>query len=137
MITAIMEDIRSTVSLYLQSPYVLEVVAVLIFSVGMIPPLRNGLSVAWHQLCGWRRVFLALGWMFLGFAGAVWLALMYLTISAWRVAVEDYYPKPASLVFVILGGFLYFFLVVCAGASFTTASGSAQDDIARKLGVRR
>jgi len=46
MIAAIMENMRATVSLYLQSPYVLEVVAVLIFLIGMIFPSINGLKIA-------------------------------------------------------------------------------------------
>jgi len=136
MIAPIMEDTRTAVSLYLQSPYVLEVMAVLIVAVGMLFPLRDGLRIAWGSLSAWRRGFVVLGWAFLAMGAAVWIGLLYITISAWMVAVEDYFPKPFSLVYVILGGFLYFFLIMCSGASFTTASGSARDDLLRKLGAQ-
>lgn len=137
MIATIMESARATVSLYLQSPYVVEVIAVLIFLLGMIFPLRDGLKVAWRSLSAWRRVFVALGWVFLAMAAIVWIGLFYLTVSAWMVAVENYFPKPPSLLYVIFGGFLYFFLVMCSGVSFSTASGSARDDILCKLGTQR
>ena len=135
MIARTMESASATASLYLQSPYVLEVIAVLVFLVGMIFPLRDGLKIAWRPLSAWRRMFVILGWVFLAMAAIVWIALIYLTVSAWMVAVENYYPKPFSFLYVIFGGFLYFFLVMCSGASFSTASGSARDDILRKLGT--
>jgi len=82
-------------------------------------------------------MFVVLGWVFLGMAAIVWIALIYIAVSAWMVAVENYFPKPPSLLYVIFGGFLYFFFVICSGASFSTAPGSARDDVLRKLGTQR
>ena len=130
-----MDSFRDAITPYVQSWYFVEVVAVVIFAIGLIFPLRQGLRVQWHELAVWRQAFVVLGWLFFTAALLVWLALLYITVSALLVAVEGYWPKPHALIFVILGGFLYFFLLGCAGASFQTASGSARTDVQRKLGV--
>ena len=119
---------------YLSSPYFIEVVVVFLFGIALYFLVRKGRRIEWEPLSGWRKFNVVVGWLFTALATLTWIALLVLVIGALQTAVENYYPKPASLVFVILGGALFFILGGIGGSAFDVAHGSARGDIRKWMG---
>jgi len=54
-----------------------------------------------------------------------------------RTAVETSFPKPPGLIYILFGGFLYLLLTSLAGSAFQASTGSAREDIMKKIGKNR
>ncbi|MGI9261059.1 MAG: hypothetical protein ACR2QR_03430 [Woeseiaceae bacterium] len=122
------------ISDYLQSGYVIEVVIALLLGLALIPLFRRGLRVDKPAANRWRQFLVYAGWFLTIAAIAIWCLILWIVGVAWIDSVNPSLPKKPSLVFLIIGGMLYFFLVGIAGTAFEASSGTAKSDIMKKFG---
>lgn len=122
---------------YFASLYFLEVVVAALLGIALIFTVREGRRVRWPPSTLWRKFLVIAGWAFTCAATLVWIAVLYLTIGALITSMNPNVPKPYSLIFLILGGFIYFTLAGIAGTAFRASTGSAREDIMRKIGRSR
>ena len=110
---------------YLTSLYFVEVVVALLLGIALWLVVRQGRAISWPRETAWRSFLFITGWGFTVLAALFWIGLVYLMISAWLTSMNPDVPKPASLLFLVLGAFVYFFLTGVAGTVFRASSGSA------------
>lgn len=119
---------------YLQSPYIIEVVVVLLLGWFLRSPWRLARHASWRSLSGWRRLSLVIGWFCFLLAVAAWLFLLYVSVSALHTSLDPTVPKPFSLIFVLIGGFAYLLIIGFAGLALDAAVRSVRDDIRQMTG---
>ena len=119
---------------YLTSLYFVEVVIAVLFGIALWLLVRKGRSISWPRETKWRSFLVIVGWFFTAIAAVFWAFLVYLMVGAWLTSMNPHVPKPASIVFLFIGAFVYFALTGIAGTAFQAATGSAREDIMEMIG---
>lgn len=113
---------------YLQSPYLIEVVVILLLGWFLRSPWRLAIRNRGPSHYGWRLFSLITGRLCLALATAAWLFLVYVTVSALHTSFNPSVSRPPSLVFVIVGGFAYLMIVGFSGLALDAAVGRLGED---------
>ena len=119
---------------YLQSPYIIEVGIALLLGIALFFLIRRGRRVDWPPKNGWRGFLVIAGWTLTVVAVVIWILLVWITVNAWIDSMNPALPKKPSLIFLFLGGIVYFAIAGAAGTCFEASSGSARRDVMRKIG---
>lgn len=119
---------------YLNSLYLVEVIVALVLGLLLVPVLRRGSRVDRPPTNAWRKFLVIFGWLSTAGAIVTWLAVLLITVIAWIDSVNPDIPKKPSLLFLVLGGFLYLVLLGFAENAFRGSSGTARSDIMQKIG---
>ena len=121
---------------YLESPYVIEVVVALLLGLALIPLWRRARRIDRPQANAWRRFLVYVGWFVAFLSLLTWWLLLWIVCEAWIDSVNPALPKKPSLIFLIFGSMLYFFLISLSGSAFEASSGDARSEIMRRIGRR-
>ena len=111
-----MKTPNPSVSDYLNSPFLIEVVIVLVFGVALLLTLFRARRIAWSRQQRGRRAAILIAWLALVATTLWWTGMLYLTIEALRSDVETYFPKKVGILVPLIGGLVYFLLIALSNA---------------------
>ncbi len=101
---------------YLNSPFLVEVVIVLVFGIALLLTLFRAWRIAWPGQQRGRRVVVSIAWLVLVVTTLWWAGMLFFTIEALRSDVETYFPKKVGIVVPLIGGAVYFAMIALSNA---------------------
>ncbi len=111
-----MKTPNPSVSDYLNSPFLIEVVIVLVFGVALLLTLFRARRIAWPGQQRGRPAAKLVAWLVLVATMLWWTGMLFLTIEALRSDVETYLPKKVGIFVPLIGGLVYFALIALSNA---------------------
>ena len=101
---------------YLNSPFLIEVVIVLVFGIALLVTLFRAWRIEWPRQQRGRRVSIWIAWLVLVVTALWWAGMLFFTIEAVRSDVETYFPKKVGIFVPLIGGLVYFMLIAIINA---------------------
>ncbi len=111
-----MKTPNPSVSDYLNSPFLIEVVIVLVFGIALLLTLFRARRIAWPRQQRGRRAAIFIAWLVLVATTLWWAGMLFLTVEALRSDVETYFPKKVGIFVPLIGGLVYFVLIALSNA---------------------